>query len=126
MKKNLMPLLTALLFASPFISFAQTDPSETEAQAITNEKADWVSEKGYWVAEGNLNNPKSHTIYFYNNDQVLVYQERLDGVKLNFKKRKTMLQMKAALEASIAAWDTTKTVATNQYIVAESLGIVSR
>lgn len=126
MKKYFIPLLSAFLLASPLAGISQSDPLETEAQESPSKKADWVSEKGYWVAEGNVNSPKSHTIYFYNNNRVLVYQEKLEGVKLHFKKRKTMLKMKEALEASINTWDSSKTVASNQHIVAKCLGIVSR
>ncbi|PZQ99010.1 MAG: hypothetical protein DI539_28865, partial [Flavobacterium psychrophilum] len=48
----------------------------------------YVSEKGYWVAESNINVPKQYTIHFYNNDHVEVYKEKVEGVVLKLQRRK--------------------------------------
>ncbi|MGN6293651.1 MAG: hypothetical protein ACTHMV_12980 [Chitinophagaceae bacterium] len=65
----------------------------------------WVSEKGYWVLEGNVHTPLNNIIRFYNNDDVLVYTENLKGVKLNTNKRKVKMKLKQALETAIMAWE---------------------
>lgn len=46
----------------------------------------WVSDKGFWQIESNIHTPNKNIIYFYNNDQVLIYKESLDGIKINLKK----------------------------------------
>ena len=47
------------------------------AQDHARVSPDWVSEKGWWVVESNIHTPKQHVIYFYNNDRVLVYKEKI-------------------------------------------------
>jgi hypothetical protein len=68
----------------------------------------WVSDKGYWVVESNINTPKDHIIRFYNTDNVLVYKETLAGVKLNPEKTKVKMKLKKILESSIVAWEKKK------------------
>jgi len=65
----------------------------------------WVSEKGYWVIESNINNRNNHIIWFYNNDDQLVYKETLSSVKLNPNKRRVRLKLKAVLESAVWAWE---------------------
>jgi hypothetical protein len=65
----------------------------------------WVSDKGYWVVESNINTPKDHIIRFYNTDNVLVYKEALVGVKLNPEKIKVKMKLKKILESSVVAWE---------------------
>ena len=64
----------------------------------------WVSDKGYWVLESNINSPRNHIIRFYNTDNVLVHKETLAGVKLNAEKTKVKMRLKKILEASVLAW----------------------
>ena len=68
----------------------------------------WVSDKGYWVVESNINSPRDHIIRFYNTDNVLVYKETLPGVKLNSEKRKIKMKLKKILESSVVAWEKRK------------------
>lgn len=68
----------------------------------------WVSDKGYWVVESNINSPRDHIIWFYNTDHVLVYKETLSGVKLNADKSKTKMKLKKILESSVMAWENGK------------------
>lgn len=78
------------------------------APAQENPVPKWVSEKGYWVVEGNVHSPLNNTIRFYNNEDVLVYTESLKGVKLNTNKRKVKMKLKKALETAITAWESKK------------------
>jgi hypothetical protein len=69
----------------------------------------WVSDKGYWVVESNLNNPLDHLIRFYNNDDVLIYTEKLSGIRLDVSRRKVKMKLKKALDASVLAWEQKRT-----------------
>ena len=73
--------------------------------AQTKGKSKCISAKGYWVIENNLKAPKSNTIYFYNNDNVMVYHEKVDGIKINTNRRKTLLKLKSALEQAVVVWE---------------------
>ena len=70
----------------------------------------WVSEKGYWVVESNLNTPENSIVYFYTNDQKLIYTEKVNGVVLNTSKRKTRMKLKKILDKVVNAWETTGVV----------------
>jgi hypothetical protein len=74
----------------------------------------WVSEKGYWVAESNVNSPKQCTIRFYNNDHVMVYSEKVDGVVLKLEKAKVKMHLKKVLESSIVAWEAKRKASENE------------
>jgi hypothetical protein len=65
----------------------------------------WASAKGWWMVETATRSPKQQTVYFYNNDGLLVYKEKLEGIRLNPEKRKTKIQLKQALEAAVVAWE---------------------
>lgn len=64
----------------------------------------WVSDKGFWVVEDNINTPGQTSVYFYNNDNELVYQQQLTGTKLKLQKKKVLVSLKQALETSVTAW----------------------
>jgi hypothetical protein len=68
----------------------------------------WVSDKGYWVVESNINSPKDHIIRFYNTENILVYKETLAGIKLNAQKKKVKMKLKRILESSVKAWEKKK------------------
>ncbi len=89
-------LLVAILTLSYLVA-----PAQEEALY----KPKWVSDKGYWVVEGNVKTPLNHTIRFYNNNDVLVYSERIDGVRLNANKRKVKMKLKQALESALLAFE---------------------
>ncbi len=68
----------------------------------------WVSDKGYWVVESNINSPREHIIRFYNTDNVMVYKETLAGVKLDPERIKVKMKLKRILESSVVAWEKKK------------------
>lgn len=94
MKKHLYSSLFILFLMISSASFAQS-----------RSKAKCISSKGYWVVENNVKAAKSNTVYFYSNDNVLVYHEKVDGIKINTERRKTLLKLKSALEQAIVAWE---------------------
>jgi hypothetical protein len=111
MKKNLfVMLLTGLLIQTG--SFAQDKPRVSP---------DWVSEKGWWVVESNIHIRKECIIYFYNHDGVLVYKEKIEGLRINAAKRSTRLQLKQVLETSVLAWEKQHKTKENQALVISSL-----
>ena len=95
MKKKIassLAVITLLLFS--FSAFSQ-DAARIPA---------WLSDKGYWVVETHLKQPRQATIRFYNNEHVLVGVSNMSGSRLNIKKTKVKLQLKAMLEASLLQW----------------------
>ncbi|HEY6504239.1 MAG TPA: hypothetical protein VIZ28_09720 [Chitinophagaceae bacterium] len=96
-------------------SFAQEEPST--ATPVPR----WVSDNGYWVVESNINTPLDHIIRFYNNDNVLVYKETVNGVKLNTAKRKVKMKLKKVLDASVLAWEQKRVPEENKEYVAAIL-----
>jgi hypothetical protein len=94
MKKQLYSSLLVLSLVISSACFAQS-----------KSKTRCISSKGYWVIENNAKAPKSNTIYFYNNDNVMVYHEKVEGIKINTEKRKTLLKLKTALEQAVLAWE---------------------
>ena len=86
-----------VVFVMPsFMVFAQ---EETESHATPR----WISDKGYWIIESNIKIPGSSVIHFYNNNNQEVYSEKVEGITLNLKKRKTLMRLKKALEQSVDA-----------------------
>ena len=94
MKKQLYLLLFII-----FLGISSTSFSQSKARAKC------ISSKGYWVIENNIKAPKNCTIYFYNNGNVMVYNEEVKGIKLNTERRKTLLKLKSALEQAVVAWE---------------------
>ncbi len=76
--------------------------------------APWVSDKGYWVLESNIHSPLNHIVRFYSNEDVLVYSEKINGIKLNPAKRKVKMKLKEVLEASVLAWVKSKQPESNK------------
>lgn len=91
------------------------------AQDKTRVSPNWVSDKGWWVVESNIHTPKQHIIYFYNNDRVLVYKEKIEGMRINASKRTTRMQLKQVLETSVLAWEKHHKLKENQALVVNSL-----
>lgn len=92
-------MITAGLLAAIFTLSYFVAPAQEQKQ--TGPK--WVSQKGYWVVEGNVKTPLNNTIRFYDNNDELIYTEKLDGVKLNVSKRKVRMKLKQVLETAILA-----------------------
>lgn len=65
---------------------------------------EWVPKEGYWVVESNKRTPRQSTIYFYNDDNVLVYKEKVEGSRLKVKKDKVKFHLKKVLETALAEW----------------------
>lgn len=110
MKKSLNTLMMIILFTSVALtSIAQkNEPSEPLPK--------WISKHGYWVIEGNKKTPKTSTIFFYNNNNVLVYTEKVEGVKLNISRHKTLMKLKEVLDESLIAWRQNQSLKSEQLV----------
>src|SRR4051812_4343069 len=108
-------ILLILFLAVSFSSFAQDN--EQPGTRIPR----WISEKGYWVVESNIKTPYQSIIHFYNNDNVLVYREKVDGVKVNLNRNRTKMKLKKILEQSIIAWNTTHLPLQDEQCVSNAL-----
>jgi len=107
------------VFALSLLSF--TSFAQSEDQSVSSASSKWISGKGYWVIESNINEPLQHLIRFYNNDDVLVYKEAVTGVKLNPAKRKIKMMLKTVLESSLLAWEKKRMPEENKNYVAAIL-----
>ncbi|MFT3826133.1 MAG: hypothetical protein QM731_19580 [Chitinophagaceae bacterium] len=97
MNKHLATAAFTLLLSFSLIS--------AKAQEKKSALPQWVSEKGYWVVEDNVKVPKEHTVRFYNQHDVLVYQETVKGVRLNLNRKKVKVKLTRALEEAVIAWN---------------------
>src|SRR5687767_7670918 len=109
-------VVTSLLLSVAFNINAQS--TLKVSQAVT---APWTPETGYWVVESNLKIRKAYMVLFYTNEGSLIYSEHISGVKLNIKKRKTLMKLKNALDATMLAWEKSKKVRENEMLVMNSL-----
>lgn len=88
-----------------------------QAKTTAGNAPKWVAVNGYWVIETNINSPKLNTIYFYNDNNNLVYKEKVDGIVINLKKRRVKMDLKKVLNQSVIAFNNTKKEAENQMLV---------
>jgi hypothetical protein len=86
------------------ITALSVSAQEEETAPIASVIPKYVSDKGFWVVEGNIHNKQEHTIHFYNNDDLQVYQQRITG-SLKLKKRKILMHIKRMLDTAVVAWE---------------------
>lgn len=98
-------IIIAVLSLVSMGTFGQLAVSKTEGKPKFPR---WVSDKGYWVVESNINSPRDHIIRFYNTENVLVYKETLAGIKMNAERIKVKMKLKKILESSVVAWEKRK------------------
>jgi hypothetical protein len=103
-------VLTLSVFFTATGVFAQHEPGAAGFYRTPQ----WVSDKGYWVIESHKNNPSSNILYFYNNEKVLVYKEKTEGVVINIHKRSIKMRLKKVLDQSVLAYEQRKHGAENE------------
>jgi hypothetical protein len=62
-------------------------------------------QNGYFVLESNKTDKKATTVRFYNDNNVLVYEEKVTGVKFNLNRTKTLDKLNEGLEKALLAWN---------------------
>lgn len=115
MKKNLFAAFVSLFITVGI--FAQVDEEQTQNYPTPK----WISNKGYWVIESNKQTPQNSIVYFYSNDNVLVYKEKIEGVVINLKKRQTKMNLKRVLEQSVFTYEKMKKPAENEMWVINTI-----
>lgn len=116
-KKLLFAGIMILLSCVTTAGFAQEESEQPNMPTVPK----WVSDKGYWQIESNIHTPKHAIVTFYNNDGTLVYKEKVDGVRLNVKKKKILGCLKTVLEQMVLAWEQKHTLKENEMLVVTEL-----
>jgi hypothetical protein len=75
--------------------------------------------KGFWVVETNAKIPTGSIIRFYTEDAKLVYEEHIEKICLDIKRRKTVILLDAALDEVLINWNITHWEQNNGNIVAD-------
>lgn len=100
------------------ITLAITSSINAQGWAVQkNRQPGWISDKGFWQIEGNVNSPRTNTVYFFNNDRVLIYKEEVRGVKLDLSKLRVKMRLKRALETAILVWEQKQELTTGGHLV---------
>ena len=102
MKKIL--LFTALSLFS-LLGFAQKVPA-------------WVCDNGYWIVETNRHQLKSNIVYFYNNNNELLYKEHVEGMVLRLNKRRVKMNLKKVLDQSLTAYEQKRSLENERLLLA--------
>lgn len=75
----------------------------TGMDALAQEK-DGPSGWGSWQLVSNVSNPKTVNVQFYNAAGVLMYEEKVEGRRLNPARRKVCRQLDEALATAYLSW----------------------
>jgi len=92
MKMILKTAITIILSCSGLILVAQGKPPR------------WLPEKGYWVIESSLREPQNAIVHFYNDENIKVYKEEVNGYGRKLNRRKYKMQLKEMLDKAVTAW----------------------
>jgi hypothetical protein len=87
-----------------------------------NKTPRWVSGQGFWQIETSIHTPDKNIVYFYNNDHVLIYKEKVDGIVLNLKKKQVKMRLKKALETAIHTWNRDSLYRDDQQLISMFFG----
>lgn len=82
----------------------------TSSQSVAQSKAR-PSAWGSWQLVSNVATPRSASVQFYNSEGVLMYEERVEGRRLNPARRKVCRQLDDALAVAYQSWKEDKTAA---------------
>ncbi|MEJ0106535.1 MAG: hypothetical protein WDO19_30095 [Bacteroidota bacterium] len=103
-----MKMLLTALFITAALSF-------TTLYVFGQDKnPGWLPEKGYWVIESALNNPKHAIVHFYNDENTEVYKEEINGYGAKLERRKYRMQLKKMLDKAMNAWAMQKPLPANE------------
>ncbi len=105
MKNFKLVLLATVVTLCSFTAKAQN-----EDDVNTPVKPRWSTEKGYWVVETTLQNPKNAVVHIYSNTNQLIYSENVTGVALDTRKTRILMKLKRATEKAVRVWETNPTI----------------
>jgi hypothetical protein len=96
-----MKELKTLVVSALFCFATYQGHAQDAGQAIPK----WISKKGYWVVESNIQDPLNHQVRFYNNEDILLYKETITGVKLDPARKRVKMRLRKVLDATLLAWE---------------------
>ena len=82
-----------------------------------------MPEHGFWVIVTNLNIPDSATIQFYDQKNVLLYEEHIAGFRFDTGKKRTRRRLNESLVIAMEAWNRDKETLKDKGIVSEKFRI---
>jgi hypothetical protein len=112
-QKFTFPCLPLFFVIASVTGFAQRN--EPEGVRLSTPK--WISEIGYWVVEDSIDSVNHYTVYLYNNNNILVYKETVDGCRLDLNKRKTKMRLKKLVDQTVMAYAQRPKVSENKMLV---------
>ncbi len=92
---------TIKFFAAIAIVVSLLAGKSSFAQQASNVK----EENGYFVLINTKEEKKITTVRFYNNENVMIYEEKVSGVKFNLKRKKTVEMLYKGLDKAVIAWN---------------------
>ncbi|MEO9021898.1 MAG: hypothetical protein ABI237_04235 [Ginsengibacter sp.] len=72
---------------------------------VSAQKKKTIPDNGFWELVSNIHVEKTTIVQYYTNDANLIYEEKITGVKLNPRRRKTLIRLKEGLEKAMIAWN---------------------
>ncbi|HEX8328479.1 MAG TPA: hypothetical protein VF629_13130 [Hymenobacter sp.] len=113
MKTRLFFCMSLFLLLNCGTALAQTAPNASSAT-------------GYWNTETNLTTRDYTIVRFYNDQDHLLYQERLDGVCLDLSRRRVRRRTSAKLNAALQQVLQDPSASRSLNLVAQQLGTAQR
>jgi len=108
-KLNLRHLLFLFVLLMPALA--------VHAQAKLND----LPEKGFYVLISNKDSVNATTVQFYNDEEQLIYEEKVHGKKLNLSRKKVRLSLNSCLSKALLAWNYKKEVLLDKNWVAVTM-----
>jgi hypothetical protein len=113
MKKFLVPLVMVVITLTASSTLSAQDNDQLNKRSVSQ----LIDGKGFWVIESNIKKPKAATVHFYTMDNDLMYSEKIEGIKLDVKKQKTVKTLNRALLQTLITWHRTKQQQQDQQLV---------
>lgn len=104
-----------ILYTSVWI-IAPKVPAQ-EHMVSTSKVPRWISEKGFWQIESSIHSPQKSIVYFYNNENTLVYKEHVHGFIFDLNKKRVKMKLKKALDSALIAWNKNRILQSDQHLV---------
>jgi hypothetical protein len=73
---------------------------------------------GYWVTESNPGQKTATTVRFYTEEHLLIYEEKVDKVRLNIERRRVVKRLNKALRLALNDWAMKKQQNEPHYVAA--------
>jgi hypothetical protein len=99
--KTSIKFLAAIAIVVSFVTVTGSFAQQATGTEVKEEK----KELGYFVLVNTKEEKKVTTVWFFNNDNVLVYEEKVAGVKFNLNKKKTVDMLNQGVEKAVTAWN---------------------